>query len=668
MAEVKVVVRTIDQDSRQITDYNNKLSDVVGTVGKLSAGVVAAGAVFKQAFDLSKEGANINQLEDSFNLLNQQVLKTPNLLKDMQAASRGTVSDAQLMEGVLKLTAGTTESMSQQFAAAAPRLLEIAKASNKLNPTLGDTAFLYESISTGIKRQSPLILDNLGIVVKVGEANEKYAAAIGKTVTELTAEEKQTALLNATLESGNRLIEQVGGNVDSQADAWARLEVRVQEVTNAFKQHMAEGLLPWIALINGDYAKAIKDIEASNLEAAIATDDFTKAQTRNLDSQKAVIDAAATSSSTFDEFISKLREANAHIPDMGTAQAWYDLAIAARDSEAAVAELDERIAAHENIVRTNTPTVAALTEEERRLAEMFKLNAALSRDYKEASLEYEVTADMETEAEEKRAAAHEAAADAAAELAQKEAEITAQTAKFFNTLDKDTDLLAEYRDILGDTSTVTQGGAVNQELLNQKIFESIQANTDNATAIAIAGEALGIYTEEEANARLEAALLDEMIRRQVESWDGTREGVTEVKNAINAYINELNNIPSEINTKVSTNYVSTGEPPPSVGAGGQGRPGGKDSEFAMGGWTGAAGGIVHPNELVIPSSVLAGGMGAVNQFAQQSVPGGVSGGGASYNFGGITIVQQPGQNGQQLAQDLMNQIGRMTRQQMAGRG
>jgi hypothetical protein len=154
------------------------------------------------------------------------------------------------MQGVLKLTAGTSDELGSALAGAAPKLLEIAKASNKLNPALGDTAFLYDSISTGIKRASPLILDNLGIVVKVGEANKTYADQLGKTVAALTAEEKQMALLNATIAAGDTLISQVGGNVDSATDSYAQLEVGIANVTNELKILAAEGLGPVVGFLN----------------------------------------------------------------------------------------------------------------------------------------------------------------------------------------------------------------------------------------------------------------------------------------------------------------------------------------------------------------------------------------------------------------------------------
>jgi len=267
VAEVKLVVKQIDQGSQGIKSIGQNLSSLFDVATKTGAALAAAGATFKKAFDLSREGANLNQLTKSFELMNEQVFKTPHLLDQMTDAVNGTIKQTDLMKSLLTLTAGASDDAAQSYAAAAPQLLEIAKASNKLNPALGDTAFLFDSLALGIKRGSPLILDNLGITVKVGEANEKYAASIGKTVEALTAEEKQMALLNAVMESGDQLISQVGGNVDSQADAWARLEVLIAENTDSLKRWLAEGLYPVIETASGGYSTSVGGIIEKNIAA-----------------------------------------------------------------------------------------------------------------------------------------------------------------------------------------------------------------------------------------------------------------------------------------------------------------------------------------------------------------------------------------------------------------
>lgn len=279
----------IDGFSGAASAASGDFTNLLGVVGSVTAAVV----VLKEGFEFAEEGAQIQQLKSSFDLMNESVFKSPDLLDDMSEAVRGTVAETDLMRGLLTLTAGASDEMAQSFAQAAPKLLEIAKASNKLNPSLGDTAFLYESLSLGIKRNSPLILDNLGIVVKVGEANEKYAAQIGKTVEALTAEEKSTALLNATLESGNKIVQQAGGNADSAADSYAEFRVILAETTTELKLLASEGLAPVIPELNkllggvrefvkNDFrndgaVRNLKEITkaADGLKTAVATAQFT---------------------------------------------------------------------------------------------------------------------------------------------------------------------------------------------------------------------------------------------------------------------------------------------------------------------------------------------------------------------------------------------------------
>jgi hypothetical protein len=59
----------------------------------------------------------------------------------------------------------------------------------------------FDDITVGIGRASPLILDNLGIVVNLTEAYDAAAIAVGKTAEQLTQQEKSAALLANVLEN-----------------------------------------------------------------------------------------------------------------------------------------------------------------------------------------------------------------------------------------------------------------------------------------------------------------------------------------------------------------------------------------------------------------------------------------------------------------------------------
>ncbi|MHC4753486.1 MAG: hypothetical protein ACYTFW_26950, partial [Planctomycetota bacterium] len=178
--------------------------------------------------------------------LSKKIGLAPDLLDQLRVASRGTVDDMTLMSSTATLLAGTSDELGKSLGNATPQLLEIAKAANKLNPSLGTTSHMYESIALGIKRASPLILDNLGLTIKIGDANEAMAKELGKSVDALTAEEKQMALLNATLAAGDNLIAQVGGTTESAADSFEQLEASVANAKDAMAVAVSDGLTPMV--------------------------------------------------------------------------------------------------------------------------------------------------------------------------------------------------------------------------------------------------------------------------------------------------------------------------------------------------------------------------------------------------------------------------------------
>lgn len=231
------------------------------------AGVTAAALAAKKVFDFGRRGAVVTQTAESFDGLIRSVGASEDTLKRLRAASKGTVSDMTLMSSTTTLLAGAQGDLARSMASAAPQLVEIAKAANKLNPTLGDTTFLYQSLGTGIKRSSPLILDNLGLTIKIGEANERYAEKLGKTVDQLSAADKQQALLEETLRAGTILIEQAGGSTDSATDSFDRLNTTVANFVDTLSVKASPAISDVVDLIS-DLLDAMdpSDVMALNKE------------------------------------------------------------------------------------------------------------------------------------------------------------------------------------------------------------------------------------------------------------------------------------------------------------------------------------------------------------------------------------------------------------------
>ena len=251
---------TVNDTGKEAKKSGGMFDDLGAAVGKIAAGVGVAASAFyglKKAYDFAKEGAAIAQTAESFDRLMASMGVAPDILDQLRDASLGTVDDMTIMSSTMTLLAGTSEDLGKAMVDAAPDLMEIAKAAHKLNPAAGDVEYFYNSIATGIKRSSPLILDNLGLVVKVGDANEKMAAKLGKSVDALSAEEKQMALLTAVLDGGDRMIQQVGGSVEEMGDSFAEAETQIKNATDELKKSTA----PVMAEVMGFLSDMVSGLE-----------------------------------------------------------------------------------------------------------------------------------------------------------------------------------------------------------------------------------------------------------------------------------------------------------------------------------------------------------------------------------------------------------------------
>lgn len=239
MAVVEVIIRAttegleaVKSSTRDFGSFKKQLTQVAA----VGAGVAAMAYTLKKAMDFGAEGAKATQTAASFGLLMDKVGATPTLLEDLKQASRGTIAELDLMASTATLLAGVQGELATEMVNAAPAILEIAKAANKLNPALGSVEFQYRSLMTGIKRGSKLIIDNTGLTVDLGVANEDYAASIGKTVKQLDENEKKLALLYATQKAGLVLIDQVGGSVDSATDSYEAFTAAAKDARSEFSK------------------------------------------------------------------------------------------------------------------------------------------------------------------------------------------------------------------------------------------------------------------------------------------------------------------------------------------------------------------------------------------------------------------------------------------------
>lgn len=178
---------------------------VAGATAAVTSRLLNAGsALMEFGAESIKRGAQLEQLRASFTNLSGGVGTATATLTAMRRGSLGLTDDLQLMQSANKALLLNLGLTSQQMG-------DLARTATVLGRAMGqDATKSIDDLITALGRSSPMILDNLGLSVKVGEANEAYAAALGKTVAQLTDAEKKQAFMNAAMEAARVKVKELG--------------------------------------------------------------------------------------------------------------------------------------------------------------------------------------------------------------------------------------------------------------------------------------------------------------------------------------------------------------------------------------------------------------------------------------------------------------------------
>ena len=212
------------------------------------------------SFEIGEFSGRISAVTQSFNRLSAGIGITATELRDRFAvATRGYVKDSTL------LTIANTALISQNenIINRLPGILE--KATQLFLARGQDVEQGLQDITLAILRQSPLILDNAGIYVRLGEVNAQYARELGKTVEQLTTAERQIAFLNATERAAIKATSELSDVVNDGARIWVRYNNELERVRVNFGRAAAEGRGPIGSLIRLAQVGIIGTLQTVNL-------------------------------------------------------------------------------------------------------------------------------------------------------------------------------------------------------------------------------------------------------------------------------------------------------------------------------------------------------------------------------------------------------------------
>jgi len=167
----------------------NQFSKQIKKIGGLIAGAFALNEIKAFTIGAAKLDAKLQGVERAFAKLNQ-----PSLLSDLQKATRGTVTDLELMQRAVqaKNFKIPLDQLATYFKFATDRAIETGESVD----------YLVESIITGIGRKSVMIMDNLGI--SAAELSQKtkelgdFGAAAGHIINQEMSKAGNVADTSAT--------------------------------------------------------------------------------------------------------------------------------------------------------------------------------------------------------------------------------------------------------------------------------------------------------------------------------------------------------------------------------------------------------------------------------------------------------------------------------------
>lgn len=160
----------------------------------------------------------------------------PFSIDEAKEASLGMIDSFELAKVAVKAERLGVAATAEEFA-------QLTEAAKVLALSLGeDIPTAIDDIIKGIGRQSPLILDNLGIMVDASAAYRDYAEAQGKLVSELTEAEKKQAFNTAAIKAANEAAKNAKVEISELAKDWAHLKGSVADFWNDTKSVTAAGM------------------------------------------------------------------------------------------------------------------------------------------------------------------------------------------------------------------------------------------------------------------------------------------------------------------------------------------------------------------------------------------------------------------------------------------
>ena len=231
--KVRQALKRLDTQSGKTRKGSRLLDNTFATLrSKMLLFSFAMSIGLRQLSEFTQKAARVESMGRAFNTLSGGAEVATEAMGKLKEATNGTMSQFDLFQQannamILGITKNSDE-MAEMF--------DIAQ---RLGNALGvDTKRAVESLVTGIGRQSRLMLDNIGIVVRTDIAYAAMAAQLGTTVDALSDVDKKQAFLTATMEAARFKVSGLGKEVLGSQSSFDRLGASIDDATVAIGNNM----------------------------------------------------------------------------------------------------------------------------------------------------------------------------------------------------------------------------------------------------------------------------------------------------------------------------------------------------------------------------------------------------------------------------------------------
>ena len=264
LKKIQADLKGMDETTRKADKSSKNFGETwAGVLTGLNAGIQIAqqaAAAMKQVYDTAREGAELEMLATRFDNLSASIGTTSDaLLTDLRSATRGLVSDAELM-------ASAADFMGLGLASTHDEAVRLASVAGALNMDMNQLVLTLTNKTT-------MRFDALGVAVTGFDDKVKKLTASGK--------DADKAFTEAFLEQAEEQIEKVGHAADTSMGAFMQFEAAIKNTTDAMKLQIIEsGIIQDVLLGVADHlnnAVSFQEAWTKAIEAGIATEDEYKA-------------------------------------------------------------------------------------------------------------------------------------------------------------------------------------------------------------------------------------------------------------------------------------------------------------------------------------------------------------------------------------------------------